>query len=53
MNILSCHISSFNKASLMSITYVPVHIPVHIRSILNNFTFITMPILGLASHHSL
>ncbi|KHG04472.1 hypothetical protein F383_29377 [Gossypium arboreum] len=25
MNVLSCHISSFNKASLMSITYVPVH----------------------------
>ncbi|KHG24403.1 hypothetical protein F383_03494 [Gossypium arboreum] len=49
MNILSRHITSFNKASLMSITYVPVHI----RSISNNFTFITMPILGLSSHHSL
>ncbi|KHG30341.1 hypothetical protein F383_13887 [Gossypium arboreum] len=43
MNVLSHHISFFNKASLMSITYVPVHT----RSISNNFTFITMPILGL------
>ncbi|KHG14119.1 hypothetical protein F383_19589 [Gossypium arboreum] len=49
MNILSHHISSFNKVSLMSITYILVHI----RSISNNFTFITMPILGLSSHHSL
>ncbi|KHG27010.1 hypothetical protein F383_02228 [Gossypium arboreum] len=49
MNILSHHIPSFNKALLMSITYVPVHI----HSISNNFTFITMPILRLSSHHSL
>ncbi|KHG26966.1 hypothetical protein F383_00810 [Gossypium arboreum] len=49
MNVLFCHISSFNKASLMSITYVPVHS----RCISNNFTYITMPILGLSSHHLL
>ncbi|KHG12633.1 hypothetical protein F383_18598 [Gossypium arboreum] len=33
----------------MSITYVPVHT----NSISNNFTFITMPMLGLSSHHPL
>ncbi|KHG21433.1 hypothetical protein F383_27852 [Gossypium arboreum] len=49
MNVLSRHISSFNKASLMSITYVPTHT----RSISNNFTFITMHILRLSSHHPL
>ncbi|KHF98437.1 hypothetical protein F383_37633 [Gossypium arboreum] len=46
MNVLSRHLSSFNKPSLMRIRYVPVHT----RSIPNNFTFITMPILGLSSH---
>ncbi|KHG03904.1 hypothetical protein F383_33299 [Gossypium arboreum] len=45
--LVTCH--SFNKASLMSITYVLVHT----HTISNNFTFITMPILGLSSHHSL
>ncbi|KHF97451.1 hypothetical protein F383_36719 [Gossypium arboreum] len=49
MNVLSRHISSFNKASLMSIMYVLVHT----YSISNNFTFITMPILRLSSHHPL
>ncbi|KHG17031.1 Fe(3+)-Zn (2+) purple acid phosphatase [Gossypium arboreum] len=49
MNILFHHISSFNKASLMSIMYIPVHI----RNISNNFTFITIPISGLSLHHSL
>ncbi|KHG13520.1 ATP synthase subunit a, chloroplastic [Gossypium arboreum] len=55
MNVLSCHIQSFNKESLMSITYIPIHT----HSISNNFylhyhthlgTFVTSSIIIPIKH---